>query len=169
MYAHCGSDGPCVVMARGPVARWQAASCWVLLAAYGTLLYGDTGAFNRLESAVAATVSGLRPGQRVIIAVALSDTRANQLNHMVDRACVYHCFSYANYEPCSGAFRLRATGRNYAVAANCDDSFAMQAGTYKVKTNDPALVQVNVCPGAEVILTDLHPGQLAGHLNCPTR
>ena len=159
----------CVVMARGPVARWQAASCWVLLTVYGMLLYGDTGVFNRLESAVAAKVSEFRPGQRVIMALAEQDTRANQLDHMVDRACVYHCFSYANYEPCSWAFRLRATGRNYAVAENCDDSFAMQAGTYIVKADDPALVQINVCPGDHVVLTDLYPGQLAGRLNCATR
>jgi hypothetical protein len=159
----------CVVMARGPVARWQAASCWVLLAVYGMLLYGDTGVFNRLEGAVAAKVSGFRPGQRVIMAIAVQNTRANQLDHMVDRACVYRCFSYANYEPCSRSFRLRATARNYAVTANCDDSFAMQAGTYIVKADDPALIQVNVCPGDQVVLTDLYPGQLAGYLNCATK
>ena len=159
----------CVVLARGPVARWQAASCWILLAAYGMLLYGDTGVFNRLEDTVAAKVSGLNSGQRVIVAVSAPDTRANQLNHMVDRACVGHCFSYANYEPCSRSFRLRTTGRNYVVTANCDDSFAMQAGTYKVKADDPAIVQVNVCPGDPIVLTDLYPGQLAmGTAICAT-
>jgi hypothetical protein len=55
----------CVVMARGPVARWQAATCWILLAVYGMLLYGDTGVFNRLEDAAAAKVSGFKPGQCV--------------------------------------------------------------------------------------------------------
>ncbi len=73
----------CAVMARSPVARWQAASCWILLAAYGMLLYGDTGVFNRLEDAVAAKVSGFKPGQCVIIAAGIPDTRANQLGHMV--------------------------------------------------------------------------------------
>ncbi len=159
----------CAVMARAPVARWQAASCWILLAAYGTLLYGDTGALNRLEDAVTAKVSGFKPGQCVVIAAGIPDTRANQLDHMVDRACIGHCFSYANYEPCSLDFRLRATGRNPAVTPDCDASFAMQAGTYIVKASDPALVQVNVCPGDRVVVTELYAGQVAGHPDCPTR
>jgi hypothetical protein len=159
----------CAVMARGPVARWQAASCWILLAAYGKLFYGDTGVFNRLEDAVTTKVSGLKPGQRVIVAAGVPDTRANLLDHMVDRACIGHCFSYANYEPCTLDFRLRATARNYAVTPDCDASFAMQAGTYIVKSDDPALTQVNICPGGRVVLTDLYPGQLAGHPNCATR
>jgi hypothetical protein len=159
----------CVVMARGPVARWQVATCWILLAAYGMLLYGDTGAFNRLEDAVVAKISGFKPGQCVIIAAGVPDTRANQLDHMVDRACIGHCFSYANYEPCTFDFRLRATAGNYAVTPDCDASFAMQAGTYIVKATDPALVQVNVCPGDRVVLTDLYPGQLAGHPDCAAK
>jgi len=159
----------CVVMARAPVARWQATSCWILLAAYGILLYSDTGEFNRLEDAVAAKVSGFKPGQCVIIAAGVPDTRANQLDHMVDRACIGHCFSYANYEPCTFDFRLRATSRNPAVTPDCDASFAMQAGTYIVKATDPALVHVNVCPGDRVVLTELYPGQLAGHPYCATR
>jgi hypothetical protein len=159
----------CVVMARGPVARWQAASWWILLAAYGMLLYGDTGALNRLEDAVAAKVSRLNPGQRVVIAAGIPEMRVNMLAHMVDRACIGHCFSYANYEPCTLEFRLRATARNYAVTANCDASFAMQAGTYIVETDDPALVQVNICPGDRVVPTDLYPGQLTGHPDCPIK
>jgi hypothetical protein len=159
----------CVVLARGPVARWQAASCWILLVAYGTLLYRDTNVFNRLEDAVSARVSLLKPEQRVVIAAALPDMRVNMLAHMVDRACVGHCLSYANYEPCTLDFRLRATARNYAVTPDCDASFAMQAGTYIVKSDDPALTQVNICPGDRVVLTDLYPGQLAGHPNCATR
>jgi hypothetical protein len=156
----------CAVMARGPVARWQAASCWILLAAYGILLYGDTSVFNRLEDAVSARVSRLKPGQRVIVAAGIPNMRVNMLAHMVDRACIGHCFSYANYEPCTLDFRLRATGRNYAAAANCDDSFAMQMGTYVVAADDPALVQVNICPGDRVVVTDLHIGQVAGHPSC---
>jgi hypothetical protein len=95
--------------------------------------------------------------------------RVNMLAHMVDRACIGHCFSYANYEPCTLDFRLKATERNYAVTANCDDSFAMQTGTYIVEPDDPALAQVNICPGNQVVVTNLYPGQLAGHPNCATR
>jgi hypothetical protein len=159
----------CVVMARGPVARLQAASCWILLAAYGILLYGDTSGFNRLEDAVTAKVSLLKPGQSVVIAGGIPDMRVNMLAHMVDRACIGHCFSYANYEPCTFDFRLRATGRNSVAAANCDDSFAMQTRTYIVNQEDPALVQVNICPGDHVVLTELHSGQLAGYPDCTTK
>jgi hypothetical protein len=159
----------CVVLARGPVARWQARSCWILLVAYGTLLYRDTNVFNRLEDAVSARVSLLKPKQRVVIAADLPDMRVNMLAHMVDRACIGRRFSYANYEPCTLDFRLRATARNYAVTPDCDASFAMQAGTYIVKSDDPALTQVNICPGDRVVLTELYPGQLAGHPDCATK
>jgi hypothetical protein len=133
------------------------------------LIYRDTSVFNRLEDAVTAKVSGFKSGQRVIIAAGVTDMRINMLAQMVDRACIGRCFSYANYEPCTLQFRLRATGRNNVAVANCDDSFAMQAGTYVVQTDDPRLVQVNICPGDRVVLTDLHPGDRAGYPNCVTK
>jgi len=148
----------CVVMAGGPVARWQAAGCWILMAAYGIVLY----------DAVTAKVSALKPGQRVIVASAMPVWRVDLLTHIVDRACIGHCFSYANYEPCTLAFRLRATGKNDLVTADCDVSLAIKGGTYIVKADDPAFVQVNICPGDRVVLTRIDPGQLAGHPRCTT-
>jgi hypothetical protein len=138
------------------------------MAAFGILLYRDTGRVNRLEDAVTAEVSALKPGQRVIFASAMPVWRVDLLVHIVDRACIGHCFSYANYEPCTLAFRLRATGKNDLVTADCDVSLAIKGGTYIVRADDPAFVQVNICPGDRVVLTQIDPGQLAGHPRCTT-
>jgi hypothetical protein len=156
----------CVVLARGPVVRWQAASWWIVMAVYGTMLYADTGKFNRLEDSVTAQLSAIDAGQRVIAAAGNPDMRINLLTHMIDRACIERCFSYANYEPSTLAFRLRAIAPNYVVTANYSDSYAMQTGNYIVKADDPLFLQVNICPEGRVTLMRLHQGQSAGHPYC---
>jgi len=65
------------------------------------------------------------------------------MTHMIDRACIGHCFSYGNYEPSSAAFRVRSTGQNEFVIANYL-GFLGQCGTASnvVQERDPPLWQV---------------------------
>ena len=63
----------------------------------------------------------------------------------MDRACIGHCFSYANYEPSSGQFRIRARPGSPVAAASDDDSEDMQAGEYEVQEEDLPMMEIYQC------------------------
>ena len=114
----------------------------VLAGMFFAFLYVDTRALNRVEDLMEQSVARVPAGSRV--ASALCDQRrdVNLLAHTVDRVCIRRCFSYANYEPPSAAFRIRAEGGNSIVVASDADSVALQNGTYIVKPGDLPLYQI---------------------------
>jgi hypothetical protein len=75
-------------------------------------LYLDDRALNFAENEIADLVETLPPGQRVVGSLTDSNSRLYSLAHIVDRRCVDHCFSYGNYEPTTGQFRLRVLALN---------------------------------------------------------
>jgi hypothetical protein len=87
-------------------------------------------------------VSQLPPGQRVVSAIDDSTLRISVFTHMIDRACLGRCYSYANYEPSTAQFRVRAVAENPIVVLTYTDSSSLQAGTYVVKQRDLPLYQV---------------------------
>jgi hypothetical protein len=109
-----------------------------------TCLYLDGLAFNRAESEVASLVQKLPPGQRVVAAMSDSGARLNALLHVADRACIGHCFSYGNYEPATGQFRIRITGPNQAVASNMKVVQEIEEGQHLVTAAEEPLY--SVCP-----------------------
>ena len=59
----------------------------------------------RANSRILATIKPPFPGSRILI------------QHIADRACIGHCFSYGNYEPGFAQFRVHATpGNPYAMS-----------------------------------------------------
>ena len=88
----------------------------VVATIFFTCLYLDGQAFNRVESEVTSLIQKVPTGQRVVAAMSDSGARLNALMHVADRACIGHCFSFGNYEPATGQFRIRITGPNRAVA-----------------------------------------------------
>jgi len=114
----------------------------VLMGLFFSFIYVDTRALNYVESLLEQSVASLPPGSRVISALCDQRRDVNLLGHTLDRVCIGHCFSYANYEPSSGAFRVRAAGTNPIVVAEDRDSNALQEGRYLVKTGDLPLYQI---------------------------
>jgi len=55
---------------------------------------------------------------------------------MIDRACLGRCYSYANYEPATAQFRIRAIAENPIVVSTDNDSLCLQDGSYVVKQRD---------------------------------
>ena len=45
------------------------------------------------------------------------------IQHMIDRACIGYCFSYGNYEPSSGVFRVRAAPGNPYMLSDYDSTW----------------------------------------------
>jgi hypothetical protein len=97
-----------------------------------------------MEDRITACVSPLPPAQRVIFIPQQETFRLPPPMHMIDRVCIEHCFSYANYEPTSGHFRLRAKldtliGDYWAL-------LALQQESYIVRARDLPLIQVVSSP-----------------------
>src|SRR5208282_5966424 len=69
--------------------RWHLLACSAIAGVFFTFLYQDTG-----------TIKPPFLDSRVLV------------QHIADRACIGHCFSYGNYEPASAQFRVRANPGN---------------------------------------------------------
>ena len=124
------------------------------------LSYADERALNRVETEMERVVAQLPPGQRVVSALADPESRIQSLAHVVDRICVGRCFSYANYEPATAQFRVRAYRENPFVVSDYGDSWNIQTGGYVVKPRDLPLYNLDLCePGsARICVAPLRAG-----------
>jgi len=65
--------------------------------------------------------------------------------HQLDRACIGHCFSYANAEPATLAFRIRASENNPFIIGSYLESTRLQLGKYRVRPQDLPLYEITPC------------------------
>ncbi len=139
-----------------------------VLACVGVLqfafLYRDTGAISAVEESARAAVRTLPPNAHVIGSFAVRDSRV-AIDHIVERACIDHCFIYSNYEPSTSQFRVRAMRDNPFVTHDSRDSRRMQLGEYVVKSSDPSpLYQLYSCGPKQdgICIRELTPGMVNG-------
>ena len=126
--------------------KWHLAGFGACAMVFFSFLYQDTLVLNRMESNAEALVNHLPFGTRIIATIwATPDSRVSFIGHIADRACIGHCFSYANYEPASGQFRIRVQPASPVVSASDDDTEDMQAGQYDVQDEDLPLKQIFQC------------------------
>jgi hypothetical protein len=137
----------------------RSAAFALIAVVFFVFLYRDERLLNRFEDRLDAVVAQLPAEQRVILGILDPTLRVNALAHMIDRACIGRCYSYANYEPSTLQFRVRVDGRNAIVASTYPDSWALQSGGYLVKPRDLPLYQVVLTPDRELALQGLLPGE----------
>jgi hypothetical protein len=129
-------------------------------------LYQDTGWVNRLEANAEKLVGNLPPGTRVIATVwPPPGSRIAFVGHAVERACIGHCFSYANYEAASGEFRVRVRRGSPVVTSSMDDLEDMASGEYVVDETDLPLKQIYQCDSSDLTklcMRDLESGETNG-------
>ena len=146
--------------------RWQLAGFSVCASIFFVFLYQDTGWLNRLEASAEKLVSDLAPGTRVIATLdAPRDSRIMFIHHAVERACVGHCFSYANYEPASAEFRVRVREGSPVVTSSTDAAEDMASGEYEVDEADLPLKQIYQCDSRDLTklcIRDLAAGETLG-------
>jgi len=140
------------------VERW---GIGLVAAVFFIFLYTDERALNRFEDRTRAATASLPPMARVI-SNADADLRVNALAHIIDRVCIGRCYSYANYEPSSGAFRIRVTGPESIVAAADPDSSDMQHGKYVVRERDLPLYRISVARDGSLTVESMAAGELVG-------
>jgi hypothetical protein len=146
--------------------RWHLAAFGALTIAFFSFLFKDTKTMNELESNAEKIAAALPYGTRVIPTIqAPPDWRVQFIGHTVDRACIGHCFNYANYEPSSGQFRVRVEKGSPLATDSSDDSEDMEGGSYEVQDTDPPLMIVYQCDATDftsLCMSAMVEGQTTG-------
>jgi len=148
--------------------RWHLAGFGMCAAIFFAFLYQDTGWANRLEENAEKLVEDLPAGTRVVVTIdAPADSRITFIGHAVERACIAHCFSYANYEPASGEFRVRVREGSPVVVSSTDVAEDMASGEYQVDETDLPLKQIYQCDEKDLTklcIRDLRAGEVNGDI-----
>jgi hypothetical protein len=126
--------------------KWHLLACGAIAALFFTFLYQDTSTVNRMEAQVEQLVRTVPPDSRVLATLKPPFPESRILvQHIADRACIAHCFSYGNYEPASAQFRVRTTPGNRYAMFSFDDAVNMEDGSYEVQPEDLPAYQVYQC------------------------
>jgi hypothetical protein len=152
----------CALLGAVRLTKLERVALYGVALAYFVFLYSDERALNRFEDRMEDAVAALEPGQRVVSAIGDPNMRINALTHMIDRACLGRCYSYANYEASTRQFRVRALAPNPVVAFTYAESWYLQTGTYVVKQRDLPLYQVNVDREGRLAVRKLEAGTETG-------
>ena len=112
-----------------------------------------------MEDGLDAAVRALPQGRRLVSILPDASLYSLCFHHDLDRACIGHCWSYADYEPSSRQFRIRATPGNGIVLDDFADVTAVASGTYVVQARDLPIYLVYAC-GLGLTEVCLRPLQL---------
>jgi hypothetical protein len=160
--------GLCILAALKP-RKWRVAGFGVCAMVFFSFLYQDTGWLNQLEANAETLVRDLPAGTKVIVtARAPADSRLAFIGHAVERACIRHCFSYANYEPASGEFRVRVREGSPVATSSADLAEDMASGEYEVDDADLPIKQIYQCDAndlTKLCIRDLAAGETNGRLS----
>ena len=145
--------------------KWHLFVLAACAAAYFTFVYRDTQLANQLEENAEKITRELPPGTRVLATVFEPPDYRMVTLHVVDRACVGHCFLYSNYEAATRQFRLRVQEGSPVAVASTDDSEDMQFGSYEVQDEDLPLKEIYQCDAndwTKLCIRDLKAGEKNG-------
>lgn len=152
--------------------KWHLAGFSVIAALFFALLFLDTATLNAMEKQADALASALPYGRRVTeTIIPPRGWRILFINHMVDRACIGHCFTYSNYEPSSAQFRIRVRPGSPLVTNSPAASQAMEDGRYVVQPDDLPMTQIYQCDEKDwtrLCIRDLTAGETNGRIG-PSR
>jgi hypothetical protein len=153
----------CAMLAMAQARPQQRYGLILLAAVYFLFLFRDERVLNGFEDRMDGIVAQVPPGQRVVSPIIDPGLRVNALAHMVDRACMGRCFSYANYEPSTAQFRIRAVEVNPVVAEQYNDAWELQTGRHIVKDRELPLFRIGVSGEGRLAIESLKAGVL-----CPS-
>lgn len=127
------------------------------------LVFRDAKELNRIEDRLDAALVEIPPNSRVVSLLrSPSSTRLGLSPHAVDRACIGRCYSYANYEPSSQQFRVRAAAGNSIVMDDLENVAAVSMGQYRVQARDLPVFLVYSCgsDSQQFCSRELHEGEI---------
>jgi len=145
--------------------KWHLFALGALAAVYFTFVYRDTRLADRMEESAERITRVLPLGTRVIATIFEPPDYRMVALHVVDRACVGHCFLYSNYEAATKQFRLRVREGSPVAVASADDSEDMQSGSYEVQDEDLPMKEIYQCDARDwtkLCVRDLKAGEKNG-------
>jgi hypothetical protein len=151
----------CLAVCREKPAKEAVVSSSLAAVAFFAFLFVDQRAYNRMEAEVARVVRTAPSGARVVASVLDQGVRLNAMAHVADRACIGHCYSYANYQPHTKQFRIRLGEGNRMNAYSLAVSLAIESGEHDVTTAEDPIYAVCDCDAANgsLCLRTLHAGE----------
>jgi hypothetical protein len=147
--------------------KWHLPATAAIAAIFFTFLYQDTGTINRMEAQVEQLLRTVPRNSRVLATLKPPFPESRILvQHIADRACIGHCFSYGNYEPASAQFRVRATPGNRYAMPSFDSAVNMEDGFYEVQPEDLPAYQVyqGSADGTKLCIRPLEAGEMNDRL-----
>jgi hypothetical protein len=102
------------------------ASAW-----FATIAF-DWHSYSLFLARLEAAAERLPRDARVMAAASQPASRIDWLTHVVDQACVGRCISFANYEPSTNVFRVRAAPGNEVVLSSASELYAAESGHFRV-------------------------------------
>jgi len=151
----------CALLSAEPIKSIQKAALILIALFFFGFVYTDTRGLNQGEDSVEAAVKQLPHGLRVLGFFPAQTKRMNPLQHALDRSCIDRCFSYADYEPSTLQFRIRARPDNGVVLNDAADVHAVWTGNYRVQHRDVPLYVLYVCgtSTSNICSSPLHEGE----------
>jgi hypothetical protein len=151
----------CCLLGASEPRRWHLYATAAIALVFFAFVYQDTARVNRMEQQVVELASQLPPNQRVMATIEKPRDSRVLIQHIVDRACMMRCFSYGNYEPSTGLFRVRATPGNPYVVSSYNDAVDMENGEYTVQLEDLPAYQIYQCSpsGADLCIRPVEAGE----------
>jgi hypothetical protein len=152
--------GCCLLGAMRP-NRWHLVGSAAIAALFFSFVYQDTATVNNMEAQIVQLVGKLPPGRRVMGTILPPPGSRILIQHILDRACIGHCFDYGNYEPSAEVFRVRAAPGNPYVLSDYEDAISMEEGDYTVQPEDLPVFQIYQCnlSGTELCIHSLEAGE----------
>ena len=151
----------CCLLAAMKPRKWHLAGLSAIAAVFFSFLYQDAAILNRMEAQAERLVARLPPGQRVLGTIKPPASSRVLIQHILDRACIGHCFSYGNYEPTTGMFHVQALPGNSYNMTDGDSTASMEDGSYEVQARDLPAFQIYQCSaaGTDLCIRPLEEGE----------
>ena len=151
----------CCVLGIMRPRKWHLIGFAAIAMAFFTFLHQDTATINRIEAQAERLERTLPPNQRILATIMPLPGSRILIQHIADRACIGYCFSYGNYEPGSGEFRVHALPGNPYVMSSFDTVPDMEDGTYEVQPQDLPAYQLYQCStsGKDLCIRPLEAGE----------
>ena len=143
----------------------------VIAANFFFWFYAESRHSELIERSVADVVRQTPRGARVLAILKTRMGLIDPIGHVVDRACIGHCFSYANYEPGTAAFRLRATiGSRIALGDISRLRQEIVTGRFVVQDNDLPLTAIvaDYKPSLAMSTYSPEPGEVLHEILLPS-
>jgi hypothetical protein len=125
--------------------KWQFTGFSLIAVLFFGMLYKDTAAISRTEDQLDSVISTLPASQRVVASLDTFPLSNVGSDHVIDQACIGRCFSYNNYEPKVGQFRVRANAGNPFVMTDTKTVDSGRFQNYVVQQRDLPLYEISWC------------------------